>query len=98
MNRDKINDKYKWDLEVIYSSKEDFYKDYNDVKDKIIKFKDYENVEIDNGNILLSILKDSYVIDRMIDKLFCYANLNSDLDNSINENEAMCELVMNLYS
>ena len=28
MNRDKINDKYKWDLEVIYSSKEDFYKDW----------------------------------------------------------------------
>ena len=41
MNRDKINDKYKWDLEVIYSSKDDFYKDYNDVKDKIIKFKEY---------------------------------------------------------
>lgn len=98
MNRDKINDKYKWDLEVIYSSKEDFYKDYNDVKDKIIKFKEYENKKIDNGNILLSILKDSYVIDRMIDKLYCYANLNSDLDTSVNENEAMCELVMNLYS
>lgn len=98
MNRDKINDKYKWDLDVIYSSNEDFYKDYNIVKDKINKFKEYENDIIDNGNILLSILKDSYDIERMIDKLYSYTSLKSDLDTSVNENEALCEEVSNLYS
>lgn len=98
MNREKINDKYKWDLDVIYSSIDDFYKDYNIVKDKIIKFKEYKNNEINNGNVLLSILKDSYEIERMIDKLYSYTSLKSDLDTSVNENEALCEEVSNLYS
>ena len=42
MKREEIDNKYKWDLSTIYSSNDEYEKDFNQVKENIGKFKNYK--------------------------------------------------------
>ena len=97
-DRKDIDEKYTWDLDVIYSSIEDFNKDYELVLSKINILKKYENTMMDNSDNFYNTIKLSFEIERLLDKLYCYANLSFDLDTSNNDKQELCERVSNLRS
>ena len=96
MNRDKIDKKYKWDLSKIYSSIEDFNCDYDLVVNDSKKIREYKNIKLDSKS-LYSMLELSMNTSRVLEKLYAYANLLSDMDTSNTDSMALRERVMNLY-
>lgn len=97
-DRKNIDKKYTWDLDVIYSSIEDFNKDYELVLSKINILKKYENTMMDNSDNFYNTIKLSFEIERLLDKLYCYANLSFDLDTSNNDKQELCDRVSSLRS
>lgn len=97
-DRKNIDKKYTWDLDVIYGSIEDFNKDYELVLSKINILKKYENTMMDNSDNFYNTIKLSFEIERLLDKLYCYANLSFDLDTSNNDKQELCDIVSNLRS
>lgn len=97
-DRKDIDKKYTWNLDVIYSNTTEFNNDYDLVLDKINSLKKYENAMMDNSNNFYDSIRLSFEIERLIDKLYCYANLSFDLDTSNNDKQELCEKVSNLRS
>ena len=97
-DRKDIDKKYTWNLDVIYSNTTEFNKDYDLVLDKINSLKKYENIMMDNSDNFYDSIRLSFEIERLIDKLYCYANLSFDLDTSNNDKQELCEKVSNLRS
>ncbi len=95
-DRDKIDKKYTWDLEVIYSGKKEFNDDCELVKKKIKELGKYENKMTSSCNNFYETIKLSFEIDRLIDKLLSYTSLSFDLDTSDNKKQELCEMVSNL--
>lgn len=97
-DRKDIDKKYTWNLDVIYSNTTEFDKDYDLVIDKINSLKKYENTMMDNSDNFYNSIRLSFEIERLIDKLYCYANLSFDLDTSNNNKQELCEKISNLRS
>ena len=97
-NRKDIDEQYKWDLEAIYSSNNDFEDDYNYVKSMIDELSLYENDMLLNSDNFYKTICLSFKIERVIEKLYSYANLSFDLDTSNNDYQELCENVGNLYN
>lgn len=97
MDRETILEKYKWDLNLIYSNIDDFNKDYDEVKEEIKNFSKYESIMNDNGSNFYETINTYYLINRRLEKLFVYANLLFDTDTSNNNNQALKARVSNLY-
>ncbi len=97
MNRESIDVRYKWDLEKIYGSIDDFRKDIDFVYQKINEFDGYEDVKLNADNLyeLISLVME---VSRVIDKLQVYTSMLNDEDTSINKNRELKEEVNNLYS
>ena len=97
-DRKDIDKKYTWDLDKIYSSSDLFDSDYNRVKDFISKLSLYEDNMMDSSSNFYNTLKLSFDIERIIDKLYVYANLSFDLDTSCNKKQEVCDRVSNLLN
>jgi len=96
--RKDIDKQYTWDLEVIYSSKEEFKNDFKRVKELVKEISKYEDNMMDNSDNFYNAIKLSFNIERILDKLYSYTNLSFDLDTSNNECQELCEMVNNLHS
>lgn len=80
--RNEISDEFKWDLGAIYSSIEEFNKDYEKVSNSLDKFDMYKDNLMDNSKNLYECLNLENEISRIINKLYTYAHLNFDADTS----------------
>ena len=47
MNRENIDNKYKWDLSLIYKNEEELNKDINKLNNMVEEFKHFENHVMD---------------------------------------------------
>ena len=97
MNRENIDEQYKWDLSKIYDTDGEFENDIMLVKEKIGEFAKYEHITYDE-NSLYDLLELEMGTKRILDKLETYVNLLCDEDTSINKNQELKERVTNLYS
>ena len=97
MNRDNIDEKYKWDLSRIYKNLDEYKKDIAIVRDNISRFHEFNGIKYDSNNLyeLLNLLLNT---NRIIDKLESYVSLLNDEDTSINKNREYKEEVSNLCS
>ena len=98
MNRENIDVKYKWDLDVIYRSVDEFEKDFNDVRDMALNIKKYENVMNNDSKSFYETLEYYYSVSRRLEKLYMYAHLLFDADTSDNNVQSLRGRVTNLYS
>lgn len=96
--RSEIDDKYKWDLTLIYKTMEDFEKDYQKAKEKIEKVSSYKDKYLNNGKELYKLLKYDDDTSRLLDKLYSYAHLNYDADTLNEKYMTMTNKVSDLYS
>ncbi len=98
MNRESIDKKYTWDLENIYNNLSDFEEDFKKLKDMINKMKEYENVMLKSSKDFYETLEFYYMTNRILDKLYSYANLLFDTDTSNNNSQELKSRVTNLYA
>ncbi|MDD4568930.1 MAG: oligoendopeptidase F [Tepidanaerobacteraceae bacterium] len=94
-SREEIQDIYKWKLEDIYQNEELWEKDYNEVKQQISAFDEYRG-KINSAKNLLGVLKLKDEVGRKIDKLFTYARMRMDEDNSRAKYQALADRAMGL--
>ncbi len=80
MDRNKIDNKYKWDLDSIYKDNSAFEKDVESVKSLTLKLKEYKEKVLGSSKNLIEVLKLDTEMSRIIDNLFTYVQLNYALD------------------
>ena len=88
MNRNEIEEKYKWDLTKIYKNIDEFNKDYEKVSKEIEMFSKYENIMGTNAHNFYETLKTYFDISRVLEKLSVYTHLLFDEDTGNNNNQA----------
>ena len=86
-NRSDIKEEDKWKIEKIYSSKEDWEKDFNKLKEEAPVLKNFMG-KLNEPKVILEYIKESEKISRSLENLFIYAHLKSDEDTGNNENQA----------
>lgn len=96
MDRNTIDEKYKWDLTQIFKSTEEFEECYKKAETLIEDFKKYENIMGENAKNFYETINTYYEITRTLDKLYVYTNLLSDTDTSDNTYQSLKIKVSNL--
>ena len=97
MDRQEIEEQYKWDLTPIYKSIDEFNKEYDNISKKINNFKKYEKTMLNNANTFYETINEYFNISRILDKLSVYAHLLFDEDTGNNQNQALSAKVSNLF-
>ena len=102
MKREEIDNKYKWDLSTIYSSNDEYEKDFNQVKENIGKFKNYKEDFLNTPERFLEFMELYQNTNRKLEKLCMYSHLAIDVEPE-NEyiqmleanNSGLCDMYVN---
>ena len=97
MDRNEIQEQYKWDLTKIYKNIEEFNKEYEEISKQIEDFSKYESIMGTNAHNFYETLNNYFEISRMIEKLSVYTHLLFDENTGDNNNQALSAKVSNLY-
>ncbi len=96
--RDKIEDKYKWDLTDIYKSDNDWEEDFKWVENNIPEFEKFKGTLSESADNLLKCLSFDDEMGIKMERLYLYAMLSKDSDMKITRYQAMEERIRSLYS
>lgn len=96
-DRKDIDKKYTWNLDKIYSSIDDFDKDYKLAVGKIEEISKYENNLTDSSKNMYNGIKLYFDTGRIMEKLYMYTHLSFDLDTSNNKKQELTVKISNLY-
>ena len=88
LNRDSIEEKFKWDIDNMYKNKEDIDQDIKKVEELIEKLKTYKGKLGDSKENLYKVLNDSEKSSRILQNLYVYTHMKQHEDTRINENQA----------
>ena len=80
MKREKIEEKYKWDLTLAYKTTEDFMKDFNYVKEELPNVEKYKGKFLETSDTFIEFMELIEKIDRRIDKMYSYASESVDVE------------------
>ena len=97
MDRNEIQEKYKWDLTKIYKNIEEFNKEYKKIEKQIEDFSKYESIMGTNAHNFYETLNKYFEISRVLEKLSVYTHLLFDENTKDNNNQALSAKVSNLY-
>ena len=98
LKRSDVKDEYKWDIECLYETKEDFYRDLDKLKKLINDIERYKGNITKDENSLYEFLKYENKVDSIIENLYTYAFCKSDEDVSNSDNQKLQSEVLALYS
>lgn len=87
--RDKIADKYKWNLSDMYKTPADWQKEFNALSADIKKFADFKGKISQSPKELLSYLEFSGEFNKRLSIAFIYASLGKDADLNNSEFQVM---------
>lgn len=96
--RCEIEDEYKWDLTKIYKDEKEWQKDFEDVKEEILKVTSYKDSFLSNGKKLYEYLKYDEEVSRKLEKIYYYAHLNYDADTLDEKYKVMKNKVSDLFT
>ena len=96
--RCEIEDKYKWDLTKIYKDEKEWQKDFDDVKEKILKVLEYKDSFLSNGKKFYEYLKYDEEVSRKLEKIYYYAHLNYDANTLDEKYKVMTNKVSDLFT
>ena len=94
--RKDIPEKYKWNLEAIYSDEALWEEDYAKVSGMIERIKAHEGRLTESADSLYDALSLSDEIQRLLGKLGAYAHMRNDEDTSVGRYQAMMGRVISL--
>ena len=96
LDRKNIDPKYKWDLTKIYPTEEAFKADYDEAAELVKAFPTHEKTMCQSAQGLLAVLRDDAKFSYIISKLYTYASLHFETDNSNNMYQARLGRVRSL--
>ena len=90
-SREKIGDKYKWNLEDIFKTSGDWTTEYTALQNDVKKFSDYKGKISKSAKELYSYLQYTSEIGKRFSRAYLYASLGRDTDLISNEFQIMYE-------
>lgn len=87
IDRRTIEEKYKWQIDKMYSTKESIEKDIEKVKEFILKAKEYKGKLSESKESLYEALNISEKASKMLQNLYVYTHMKQHEDTRINENQ-----------
>jgi oligoendopeptidase F len=87
--RSEIEDIYKWDLESIYATDDDWEAAYEAVEDRLGELQSYEGRATEDGETLRATLQLRDDLMRTVDRIAAYARMRSDEDTRDQEYQGM---------
>ncbi len=96
IERKDVEAKYKWDLSVIYSSKDAFEEDFKRAEAMIKEYPKHEKTVTATAKGLYEALVDMFCVQDKIEKLFHYAYLSFCVDTSDNYFQGLTARVRSL--
>lgn len=96
LKREEIQERYKWDLDKIYSSDDDFEKDFTELKSILPSILNYSLKISNSSNELLECLRLKDEINKKLEKLYVYSHMKRDEDNSNVKYQALAQRVEGL--
>lgn len=97
-NRKDIEEKLTWDLEDIFSTDEEWEKEYTLVKEKIGEAKNYIEILQESANQLLKVLKFQMEVSERLGKLYTYAHMRYDQDTGNSFYQGLNARAQSLYA
>lgn len=97
MKRDEIDEKYKWRLEDIYASEDEWESDFKKLGEILPSLKDLKEGFADSAQNLLNALKRIDEVSLLCERLYVYAKMRRDENNSNARYQAMTDRAMSLY-
>ncbi|EGT4785919.1 TPA: oligoendopeptidase F [Clostridioides difficile] len=86
-DRSIIEEKYKWKIDKMYSSKEEIEKDISKVKNLIQEVKEYKGKLSESKENLYKVLNISESASRIVQNLYVYTHMKQHEDTRINDNQ-----------
>lgn len=86
--REEIEDKFKWNMDVIYKNIEEWEKDFEELKKEATNLKDFSG-NLTNGEKILEYFQVNEKISRKAELLYIYAHLKYDEDTSNSTYQAL---------
>ncbi len=96
--RNDIDTQYKWDLESIYATDEDWEEAYEAIVGRLEELEAYEARATEDGETLLEVLELSDEIGREVSMVSSYAQMRSDEDTSNQQYQALSTRAQSLAS
>ena len=95
--RSEISEQYKWDIEKVFSSDEEINDAIKDVTNLCTKLENYIDKIMTSGKNLYDFYEILNKYNRLILKLYVYANMLCDSDTKNTQNQALKMSIQNLY-
>ena len=89
IDRNTIEDKYKWKIDKMYSTKESIEKDIDKLKEYISNLKEYKGKLAISKENLFKCINTSEKASRLLQNLYVFTHMKQHEDTRINENQAM---------
>ncbi|WP_132058134.1 oligoendopeptidase F [Halorussus amylolyticus] len=96
--RSEIDAEYKWDLESIYATDDEWEAAYDAVEEQIDELASYEGQATDDGETLLSVLELRDEVMREVSMIASYARMRKDEDTTDQQYQALEGRAMSLSS
>jgi oligoendopeptidase F len=87
--RAERDEKYKWNLDSVYASDEEWEDAYEAVEERLDDLRAYEGTATDDGETLLAVLQLRDEVSREVATVAAYARMRSDEDTRDQESQAM---------
>ncbi|HHV47055.1 MAG TPA: oligoendopeptidase F [Tissierellia bacterium] len=95
--RKDIPKEYKWDIESMYESVEQWERDLQYVLTKVEDFSKYKGNISTSGQVLLESLSEQMELLRKVNNIFTYANMRLDEDTRISSSQEMLDRALSAY-
>lgn len=96
--RDEIEEQYKWNLADIYSSDDEWEKDFKFVEQSISGYTQFEGKITESADNLLACLKFDEEISIKLERLYLYSMLSKDADMRNAKYQGMDDRIKSVYS
>ncbi|GAB4181811.1 MAG: oligoendopeptidase F [Calditrichia bacterium] len=95
--REEIPDQFKWNLQPIYQSPEEWNSHYEELKERLDKVASYETQMVQSAEGLKNTLEFILETEMQIEKLYVYAHLKKDENTTIPEYQELYQKAYSLY-
>jgi len=89
--RKEIQNAYKWDIEAMYQDEDIWENDFTAVREDAKKFVEYSGRLAEGSTVLFSALTDKDAIWQKAEKVYVYARMKKDEDNTNGKYQGMCD-------
>lgn len=90
-SRDEIQDKYKWNLEKLYSDEEKWKLDIEDVETLTLEVQKLRGSIGDSVDTLLRVVETELEINRKLENIYTYSKMKQDEDTSSSKYQSMVD-------